>query len=76
MNIGEKNYQYSMDLVIHLFHTLHLSLIIISKLNINHEDVNMKMFILSLEFLKDEIMDWYGKLGEGNLNFIFVQDVS
>jgi hypothetical protein len=41
---------------------------VISKLNINHEDVKMKMFILSLDFLEDEIMDWYGKLGEGKIS--------
>jgi hypothetical protein len=41
---------------------------VISKLNINHKDVKMKMFLLSLDFLEDEIMDWYGKLSEGNIS--------
>jgi hypothetical protein len=50
--------------------TLHISsfIDIISKLNINHEDVKMNMFILSLDFLEDEIMDWYGKLNEGKIS--------
>jgi len=50
--------------------TLHISFFIdiISKLNVNNEDVKMKMFLLSLYFLEDEIMDCYGKLNEGNIS--------
>jgi hypothetical protein len=36
---------------------------VISNINIIHEDVKMNMLIFSLNFLKDEIMDWYEKLG-------------
>jgi hypothetical protein len=36
---------------------------VLSKLNVVHEDVKMKMFIISLDFLKDEVSNWYEKLG-------------
>lgn len=36
---------------------------VVSKLNIVHEDVQMKMFIMALDFLEDEIFYWYGKIG-------------
>jgi len=65
INIGENNYQDSMELVIHLFHILHISLMLfqIPKLIMN-------MFVLSLDFIEDEIFDWYEKLGELKISSI------
>jgi len=41
---------------------------VISNLNIVHKDVKMKTFILSLDFLGDEIFYWYKKLGRGEIS--------
>jgi hypothetical protein len=40
---------------------------VISKLNIVHEDVKMKLFILSLDFL-EMIFYWYNELGKGEIS--------
>jgi hypothetical protein len=41
---------------------------IVLELNIFHEDVTMKMFILSFDFLEDEIFDWHAKLGRRKIS--------
>jgi len=37
------------------------SIVFVSKFNIVHGDVGMKMFVISLDFFKDEIFGWYAK---------------
>jgi hypothetical protein len=40
----------------------------LSKLNVVHEDVKMKILMTSLDFLEDEVFDWYEKFGRKEIS--------